>query len=62
MCFSITINLQMTTNANWYNKRFKNEKAQLMQRECVTVMHVWRPIANQSKLTDNSNRHSTRWW
>jgi len=33
-----------------------------MKKERVTVVHVWRTTANQSKLTDLSSRHSTRWW
>jgi len=32
-------------------------------RERATSAHIRRPTANQSKLTDPSNRHSTRrWW
>jgi len=31
-------------------------------KEGATAAHVWKPTANQSKFTDRTNRHLTRWW
>jgi len=32
----------------------RNKKAQLTQMKRATMVHVWRPTANQSNLTDRS--------